>query len=82
MEKKQRLILSYLDGDNIQTYTMQVNEAEHKIFNKVLFTNRMKPNGVGMALKALAESNICTKHHKSKISDIISKTMMVNFKLN
>lgn len=81
MEKKSKLELSYSDDNNIQTYTMQVNDAEHNIFNKSLFDNRRDINAVRIALQCLAESSVCTKHHKSKINDIINKTTSINFRL-
>lgn len=78
--KRQKIELSYLDGDNMQSYTMQMNEDEYNDFNKQMLRHHGRVDVVGLALKGLVEMASCTKHHKTKINEILDKTMILNFR--
>lgn len=78
---KQKMELTYLDGDNMNSYTIQMSPDEYQEFNKSMIRNHGKVDVVAQALKSLSENEVCTKHHKTKINEILNKTYIVNFRL-
>ena len=80
MDKK-KIELTYLDGDNMTSYNIQLNNDEYEVFNKMMIRYHGRVDVVGKALSKLTENEVCTRHHKNKLNEILSKTLVINFRL-
>lgn len=78
---KQKIELSYLDGDNMNSYMIQMSQEEYHEFNIEILRNHGRVDVVAVALHKLTENEFCTKHHKNKINEILNKTHIINLRL-
>lgn len=78
---KQKIEFSYEVDGIASNYNMQLSQDEFNVLNSSMLKNHGKVDVVITAIKELFNNEACTKYHKMKINEMLSKTNVINFRL-